>query len=298
MPSTEIPSRINVLAVDDKPANLLAIEAVLGAGYNVVRATSGAEAIALLKSGRDIDIILMDVQMPTMDGFEAVARIKQIESARDIPIVFITAVYTEDPSIRRGYQVGGIDYFTKPFDPEILRLKVTAYAAFKHRADYLKERERQLLESQELLAAGRRLSSLLESMPVGVIITDMEGRVSQTNAAVAGILKYTAPGESEAYGTILLRWWNDHRRGEGSLARALRDGQASHGELIRIKCFDGSEKTILCSVSPLRRLDGPIIGATVTVQDVSEPSRIEEDLRERIIRFTSSSISFGTTARR
>src|SRR5262245_49549160 len=107
-----------VLAVDDTPANLVALEAVLERDFELVPAASGAKAIEILRQRADIAVILMDVQMPVMDGYEAAERIKNLPGCHDIPIVFITAVYREDPHLKRGYQVGGVDYFTKPFDPE------------------------------------------------------------------------------------------------------------------------------------------------------------------------------------
>jgi CheY-like chemotaxis protein len=120
----EISRRMHVLAVDDIPANLIALEAVLGRDHALIMANSGAEAISTLEKRDDIDIILMDLQMPKMDGFETAVRIRKMERCRDIPIIFITAVYKEDPLIRKGYEAGAVDYFTKPFDPEILKLKV------------------------------------------------------------------------------------------------------------------------------------------------------------------------------
>src|SRR5262245_23887089 len=111
---------ISVLAVDDRPSNLTALESPLHGEFSVNRANSSPEAIEILKSRPDIDIILMDVQMPMLDGFETATRIKQMEGAKDIPIVFITAVYHDDPWIRRGYEVGGVDYISKPFNPELL----------------------------------------------------------------------------------------------------------------------------------------------------------------------------------
>jgi CheY-like chemotaxis protein len=281
---------VTVLVVDDKPANLVAIDAVLGATCKLVTAQSGIEALRLLESGQDVDIILMDVQMPGMDGFEAAARIKRIESARDIPIIFVTAVFTEDPAVRRGYQVGGVDYFSKPFDPEILKLKVGIYAAFKHRGDVLKERERQLRESRELLAAGRKLSSILETLPVGVIIADLAGRLIQINESVSRILKSVERMQSGSYGEIL-EWWNAGgsviRDPLGPLQRAIGQGESSNNQLVQIRCFDGSDKTILCSASPLRQLQGDIVGAVVVIQDVTEPKKIEEDLQQRVTRLVA-----------
>ena len=180
-----------ILAVDDTPGNLLALDAVLERDFVLVSARSGEEAIALLHKRRDIDVILMDVQMPGMDGFEAAALIKKMPGCEEIPIVFITAVYSEDPHVKRGYAAGGVDYFTKPFDPDLLRLKIGIYASFRQRAAVLRERERQIKETEDLLRAGRKLSLLLESLPVGVLISDVDGRICQANDEVARICKST-----------------------------------------------------------------------------------------------------------
>src|SRR4051812_15580522 len=116
-----------LLAVDDTPSNLVALNAVLGRKYTLVEAKSGAEAIAILERDTNFDVILMDVQMPIMDGYETATRIKQLPGCDDIPLVFITAVYSEDPHVKRGYACGAMDYFTKPYDPEILRMKLDVY---------------------------------------------------------------------------------------------------------------------------------------------------------------------------
>src|SRR5688500_11901205 len=98
-----------LLAVDDNPANLIAPEAVLGAEYQLVMAHSGDEAVSILKKRQDFAVILMDLQMPNMDGFEATAEIKRMEGVSDIPIIFITAIYKEDPHIKKGYEMGAVD---------------------------------------------------------------------------------------------------------------------------------------------------------------------------------------------
>lgn len=281
---------VNVLVVDDKPANLVAIDAVLGPSCNLVTAHSGAQALQVLERRHDIDVILLDVQMPGMDGFETAARIKQMDGARDIPIIFVTAVFSEDPAVRRGYEVGGVDYFSKPFDPEILKLKVGIYAFFKHRGDVLKERERQLRVAEELLAAGRKLSGVLESLPVGVVITDLKGSFLQANDPVARILKSPASLESGSC-TEILRWWDDGgrfiRAPMGPLDRALNRGEASHNELIPVRCLDGSEKMVLCGASPLRGVPGEIVGAVIVLQDVTETRQIEKNLEDRIASLVS-----------
>ncbi len=281
--------KANVLAVDDVPGNLLALEAVLSGEYNLHLANSGYEAISFLEKRNDIDVILMDLQMPGMDGFEASAQIKKMEGCQDIPIIFITAIYKEDPFIRKGYEVGAVDYFSKPFDPEILRMKVGIYASFRQKAAVLKERERQARESEELLRVGRKLSSALESLPVGVMIADTQGRVFQTNEEITRIFNSVKPMESDTYGEIL-NWWDANgqwiRNYDGPLARALR-GESSHNELIHIPTMDGTSKTVVCSASPLRGLDGKIVGAVFVMQDVTESKKIQAALEQRITHFIS-----------
>jgi CheY-like chemotaxis protein len=281
------PRKPKVLVVDDKPGNLLALVAVLEDECEVVPANSGAEALALLESRRDIDVVLLDVQMPGMDGFECATRMRAVPAWRDIPIIFVTAVYVEDPHIKRGYEVGGMDYFGKPFDPDILKKKIAVYASFRMKAEFLKERERHVRESEELLRVGRKLSAVLETLPVGVLIADADGVVCQINEEVSRILKAVDPMQSDDYGE-LIGWWDAggrllKERG-GPLGRAIEHGETSHSERIRIRCLDGSEKTILAAASPLRRLDGRIAGAVVLVQDITETARIAEDLQERVTR--------------
>jgi CheY-like chemotaxis protein len=293
--------RPNVLAVDDTPANLLALEAVLGDDYNVIRANSGHRAIALLTERDDIDVVLMDVHMPMMDGFEAAARIKKIDGCHDIPIIFITAVYRDDPYVKQGYQAGGIDYFGKPFDPDILRMKIAVYASFRQKANLLKERERHIRESEELLRVGRRLSSVLESLPVGVLITDTEGRICQMTEEVSRILKSVEAADSDAYGKIL-GWWDADghliKDKLGSLSQALREGRPSHSEPMQVLCFDGTSKTILASTSPLRGLNSEIVGAVLLIQDHTETKKIEEDLEERVAKIIGLGVELEQSVRR
>lgn len=279
----------NVLAVDDIPANLLALKAVLSRDHNLIFGHSGEEAISILQSRDDIDIILMDIQMPIMDGFEAATSIKQMENCRDIPIIFITAIYNEEPFIKKGYEIGAIDYFSKPFDPEILRMKVDIYSSFKQRDRFLKERERQFFESEEVLRAGRKLSSVLESLPVGVLIADINGRICQTNEVVSKICKSEKSTDSNLYGEVL-NWWSRDgqmmKKENSPLARALQ-GDTSHNTILPITCIDGSLKTILCSASPLKGLDEHIMGAVVVIQDLTESKKIEIDFEQRISKFIS-----------
>jgi CheY-like chemotaxis protein len=122
-----VTERAKILLVDDRPENLLAMAAILGSlDLDLVRANSGEEALrALLQD--DFALILLDAQMPGMDGFETAARIKRRTRTKDVPIIFLTAVDRDPSSSYRGYVAGGADYLSKPFDPWILRAKVQVF---------------------------------------------------------------------------------------------------------------------------------------------------------------------------
>jgi len=116
-----------VLAVDDRRENLIALEAILqGLPLETVSVTSGEDALKKLLTG-DYAAILLDAQMPGMDGFQTAERIKQRERTRHIPIIFLTAIDYDAHLAFRGYQAGAVDYITKPFDPWVLRSKVAVF---------------------------------------------------------------------------------------------------------------------------------------------------------------------------
>jgi CheY-like chemotaxis protein len=290
--------KANVLVVDDKRANLLGMDAVLGDEYNVIFANSGEESLEVLEKGADVDLILMDVQMPGMDGFETAQRIKQMPAAKTIPIIFVTAIYTEDPFIRKGYEMGGIDYFSKPFDPEILKLKVAVYASFRLKDKLLRERELHVHESEELIRVGRKLSAMLESLPVGVLIADADGRICQSTEEVSRILNTSEAADDDSYGQIL-GWWDTAGKtlkSNGPVARALQMGESSQSERLEIRRFNGKAKTIIASASPLRGLQGHIVGAVILIQDVTATTEIKESLHQRVARLVSLGIELEESA--
>ncbi len=122
MIKTETP--VNILLVDDKPANLLALEAVLDSmNLNLMKAYSGEEGLQKLML-EDFAIVLMDVRMPEMDGFETAAMIHRRDPSQKTPIIFLTAAQENEADVTRAYAVGAIDYLLKPFEPSILQTKV------------------------------------------------------------------------------------------------------------------------------------------------------------------------------
>jgi CheY-like chemotaxis protein len=164
------PARI--LLVDDRPDNLLALEAILASlGQTLVRASSGEDALKALLAD-DYAVILLDVQMPGMDGFETAAHIKRRERTRDIPIIFLTAINREPQHAFRGYSTGAVDYLAKPFDPWVLRAKVAVFVD-------LHRKNRQLRRQAELLA--ERMSGLADPD----VVEDVAAHVTTVEEAVA-----------------------------------------------------------------------------------------------------------------
>jgi CheY-like chemotaxis protein len=289
-----------ILAVDDNYGNLLALDAVLGAEYEVVPAHSGQEALDLLRRHQDIALILMDVQMPEMDGFECAQRIKATPELREIPIVFVTAVYHEDPFIKHGYDVGGVDYFTKPFDPDLLKLKIKIYSSFRQKAELLRARELHVRESEEILETGRKLSSFLEGLPVGVLVADVSGRICQSNDELARIFRSSELVGHDEYGA-LLGWWDagGHmiKDDNGPLARALL-GHSARNLSLELLALDGTRVSLSCSASPLHGSRGEIAGAVIVLRDITEPRRIEKDFEDRVARLLSAGLQLEQSVHR
>jgi PAS domain-containing protein len=151
------------------------------------------------------------------------------------------------------------------------------------------------------LRVGRKLSGILESLPVGVLIADLEGRICQTTEEVARILNIADATRADAYGEVL-GWWDVAGRvlkdDGGPLARALR-GESSHGERVKVRRFNvGAADSIIASASPLRGLDGHIVGAVILLQDVSEPRKIENDLQQRVTKLISLGVELEESVRK
>src|ERR1700683_278143 len=145
--SAGTPEPVKILLVDDQADNLLSAGAVLEAlGEEVVTAESGREALRHLLD-EDFAVIVLDVMMPEMDGFETAALIRERERSRHTPIIFLTALGRSEEHIRRGYTLGAVDYLTKPFVPEILRTKVGVFVEL-HRKSGLLAHQSKLLERQ------------------------------------------------------------------------------------------------------------------------------------------------------
>src|SRR5215831_4086654 len=159
-----VASAPSVLLVDDHGANLITLAAVLKPlGVRMVEARSGPEAIACIER-EPFAVVLLDVQMPEMDGFEAARRIRLTENGREAPILFLTAIHRDEAYVKRGYAQGGADYITKPFDVDVLRARVRAFVDLYrqreeiHRSHVL-EQTKKLDEAERRIDAFERIST-------------------------------------------------------------------------------------------------------------------------------------------
>ncbi len=136
MGETNYSDKFNILIVDDRPENLLTLENMLDSPeLHVVKASSGNEALGLMLE-QDFALVLLDVQMPVMDGFEVAELMRSNEKTRHIPIIFVTAISTERKHIFQGYDAGAVDYLYKPLDLEVLKSKIHSFIAFfKHKQE-------------------------------------------------------------------------------------------------------------------------------------------------------------------
>src|ERR1700743_200232 len=136
---------INILLVDDNENNLLSMEVVLEKEkYTFFKATSGREALRILLKEEDFSLILLDVKMPIMDGYETAELIYQRDKLRQIPIIFITAHDYEEAAVFKGYRAGAVDFVRKPFNPEILRSKIAVFAEVYRKNEQLRKHEEKL----------------------------------------------------------------------------------------------------------------------------------------------------------
>jgi len=196
---------INILLVDDNPDNLLALEAVLGnREYNLVKCLSGEEALrSLLKD--DYAVIVMDVQMPGMDGFETARLIKSREKTKEIPIIFISATSKESEHFYTGYSVGAIDYMLKPFVPQILRTKIEGFVRLfvtnkklqlqtellHQKTVELEQMNRELMRTAYMLSKTEAQARVIRETSIDTMITfDEHGMILDVNPALEGMFGY------------------------------------------------------------------------------------------------------------
>jgi len=280
---TTVPSRASILVVDDHPSNLVAIEAVLDPlGHELVKCSSGEEALRHLLT-RDFALILLDVQMPGLDGFKTAQLIKERHRSREIPIIFITALSRDASHVFRGYSHGAVDYLLKPFDPDILRSKISVFvelflqkAKIKEQAALLREREREAHEKK----AQERVRRLVDAMPLCVWATGTNGQVFYCNEVWTS---YSGLGAVDiSYFCIGAAHADDVKRVRDAIVEAFRTGAPLETEVRLRRDSDGSHRWHLLRAVPEIDESGLVTGWIATATDIEEHKRSQE-ARSRLL---------------
>ena len=260
-------AKVNILLVDDYPANLVALSAVLSDPiYRLLEATSGQEAIQLLEKN-DVALILLDIQMPGMDGYEVARQIRANPRTREIPIIFITAVYREEPSVRKGYEVGGQDYLGKPFDPEILKAKVGIYSNLFLKTATLEQQTRILMESEE------RYRLIVENAQEIIATIDISGTITSLNLAferLTGLKSQDWVGKS----FVPLIDQNDLNVVLSHFGESARHNAAQLSQT-QIRTADNRWIPVEISVQPLVRHD-KVVGTVGVIRDISMRTKLRK----------------------
>lgn len=301
---------VSILLVDDRTENLLALESLLGdLGHDLVMAHSGEEALKCLLK-QDFAVILLDVQMPGMDGFETAELIRGRERSQHTPIIFLTALDRSDARVFKGYAVGAVDFLFKPFMPEVLRSKVAIFVdlyrktlAIQHHAAELEQRVQErtidltqanaaltseIKERKRVEAALRYqldLNSVITSNTAeALFLLDRQGCATFVNPAAEQMFGWR---EEELLGRVIHDQIH-HKRSDSTpfpmaecpLNDVLRSGRAlrNHEDLFLHK--DGSFVPVYCSNVPIE-VDGRITGAVLSVNDITLHKRAQEE-RERL----------------
>jgi PAS domain S-box-containing protein len=274
-------TKINILLVDDHPENLLALEGILESlGQNLVRATSGTKALKCLLN-QDFAVILLDVQMPDMDGFETATLIRQRDRSRYTPIIFLTAFSSSDEMVTKGYSLGAVDYLFKPINADILKSKVTAFVElFQKSAEIERQSAKLAAMNAELKKSEERFRGLSASSPVGIFLTDIDGICTYTNPRHQAIFGVTE-AEILDEGWVQVIHPDDRERVSNQWYDAARAGKEYRGEF-RIIRPDGNERWIYACSSPMYCSLGDLIGHVGSVEDISERKTVEAQKIELI----------------
>ena len=278
-----------ILLVDDRPDNLLALEAILEPlNLQLIRAYSGADALRSLLQ-HDFAVILLDVQMPGINGFETAELIKSRERSRHIPIIFLTAISKEDQYVFRGYSVGAVDYMFKPLQPDVLRSKVQVFVDLHEKTEQIREQEKRLNEARqremeqryalERMESEARFSDVLAAATEAIIGFDEHNRITLFNAGAEKIFDIRATRVVDTSVLDLL-----HTSSRSEFARAvsqasLPGARSASDQTIVVSALrsSGERFPLECSISSLRLRE--LRTFTLIGRDITQRLQAEHALR-------------------
>lgn len=280
---------VSILLVDDQPRNLAALTAMLEQpGYRLVGAGSGAEALTLVLQ-ESFAVILLDVLMPVMDGFEVASLIKARDRSRGIPIIFLTAAGEDLERVHQAYSLGAVDYLTKPVHPDVVKAKVAVFVELYRRTEEVKrqaeqlreldrrERERQLDELKS--ASDRRYRDLAEAIPQMVWRAGPDGRIEYFTRRW---LEYTGiPGDAqEGWAWLQAIHPDDRERFRSRWLASVSSGTRFQRECRVQRRADGAFRWHLCQALPETDPSGHILGWMGTYTDIDAQKRADDERAE------------------
>lgn len=274
--------KANILLVDDHPENLVALEAILERlGQNLVKAHSGKEALRCLLH-QDFAVILLDVQMPEIDGFETATLIRQRQRSRSTPIIFLTAFSTNDNLVFKGYALGAVDYLLKPIDPVILTSKVTVFVDLFKKTMEVQQQATQLAAiNAQLSQSEQRFRSLSTCSPIGIFLTDISGQCTYTNPNCQAICGFKIE-ESWYDGWARIIHPEERDRVLDDWKNCIYQEQIYSAEF-RIYTPDLAVHWVHVRTSPLLCDQRQLLGHVGTIEDITERKQAEI-VFEQIIR--------------
>jgi CheY-like chemotaxis protein len=260
---------VKILLVDDHAENLFSLELIFSdENYLCVRANSGKEAVNILSNDEDFAIILMDVQMPIMDGFETVEVIRQNKKLQRIPIIFLTASMDSSVQIFKGYLAGAVDYLTKPFSPVILKAKVAVFVDLFRKNHELLEQAEEMKILNKNVTIEKLLSqytlSLIEAIHDPLFVINPEGIITDMNNASIKITR--AISRDNLIGTLFFDYFTDIHKAEEGCQHVFSNG-------ILIGCpltFSNNQRTNVVFNGSIYNDDkGNVLGAVMVGREVS-----------------------------
>lgn len=265
---------VTILAVDDIPENLAALDALLTReGLRMLRASSGEEALELLLV-HDVALALLDVQMPGMDGFELAELMRGTERTRGVPIIFLTAVATDESRRFRGFEAGAVDYLLKPVDPQIVRNKVDVFVElYAQRRELARQRDRHA-------AALARLSAHIDNSPLAVVEFDADGRIIGWSKGAERMFGWRA-AEVAGFRGDELHWIDpdDARAFAALIAGMIGGGAPRETRPLRMRTAEGVVLDCEVYCSALLDAFGRLVSVNAQILDVTDRKRAEETQR-------------------
>jgi PAS domain S-box-containing protein len=272
---------VKILMVDDRAENLFSLEVILSnENYVCVKASSGKEALEILNREEGFAIILMDVQMPGMDGFETVEEIHKIEKLKHVPVIFLTVSMDTSAQIFKGYQAGGVDYMVKPLSPEILKAKVAVFVDLYKKTHELLVQAEQMKALNSDVTAQKLLSkyslSLIEASHDPLFAISPEGKITDMNNAS---VKVTGVSREKLIDAYFFDYFTEPEKAREVYREVFAKGSIADSSLT-LRHKNGKLTDVLFNGSVYKNDRGNVLGAVVVARDVTEQKRFENELIE------------------